>query len=266
MGSKFNDDFMNVFYSISSHVNRYEVFSDFVRLAGYSLYNAFAKNKEIEDQYMNIIVKYSKEDANKFTELLCLLTLALEDKPHDFLGNVFSTLNLGNIRTGQYFTPDSICDMMVKITMPDIEESVKKYGFISIHEPSCGCGGIIIACYKEVIRQGFNPNKHLYVDCIDIDPTVAMACYVQLSLLMIPARVTIGDSLTLKFKESFITPAVTLFNLNWDARFEIKKFAELIEQLPFFKNEVPAVTINSQTETEKKNSTILSANDQLALF
>jgi hypothetical protein len=39
----------------------------------------------------------------------------------------------------------------------------------------------------------------------DIDRLVALMCYVQLSLWNVPGRVFVGDSLTLKMREMWIT-------------------------------------------------------------
>ncbi|MGP0897066.1 SAM-dependent DNA methyltransferase, partial [Serratia sp. CY83726] len=41
---------------------------------------------------------------------------------------------------------------------------------------------------------------------VDIDPVAARMCYIQLSLLGIPARVVIGNSLTLKYQREMYTP------------------------------------------------------------
>ena len=65
----------------------------------------------------------------------------------------------------------------------------------------------MLAKVKCVIDGGFNPAKHLYMEGTDIDRLVALMCYVQLSLWNVPGRVFVGDSLTLKMREMWITPA-----------------------------------------------------------
>jgi len=46
--------------------------------------------------------------------------------------------------------------------------------------------------------------------CVDIDPVAAMMCYIQLSLMHIPAIVATGNSLTVEIKQEMATPAFVL--------------------------------------------------------
>lgn len=70
----------------------------------------------------------------------------------------------------------------------------------------CGAGGMVIAFAKVMLARGYNPQTQLRADCVDIDPVAARMCYIQLSLLGIPARVVIGNSLTLKYQREMYTP------------------------------------------------------------
>jgi len=217
------------FWTISPDTNDYEIFSDFVHLAGYSLYNALIKDQKIEKEYMTIVSKYSKEQAVKFSELLALVGLALIDKRSDFLGDIFMELGIKNRHTGQFFTPFSVSLLMAKIVTADMEEHIAKNGFFSVLDPACGSGSLVIAVYQNIIDKGFNPEQCMYVNCVDIDPVAAMTCYIQLSLLNIGGKVVIGNSLTLDYKREFITPAV-IYN-DWSSKFKARKFLDTFREL-----------------------------------
>ena len=57
--------FIKTFNSMARHQHRYQVFRDFVVLSAISLHNSVAKNDTLEAEYMEIIGKYSKEEAQK---------------------------------------------------------------------------------------------------------------------------------------------------------------------------------------------------------
>ncbi len=54
--------------------------------------------------------------------------------------------------------------------------------------------------------EGYNPQQQLLAHCVDVDQIAAMMCYIQLALFGIPARVTIGNTLTMQFSRTMVTP------------------------------------------------------------
>lgn len=114
-------------------------------------------------------------------------------------------LNLGSASKGQYFTPYSISKMMSKMT----GYHVKKYArskIITPCEPCCGSGGMIIAFAEALLEQKINYQQVLYVEATDIDELCYKMTYVQLAILGIPAKVTWGDSLSMKTIQVLFTP------------------------------------------------------------
>ena len=79
--------------------------------------------------------------------------------------------------------------------------------FITMQEPACGAGGMVLALVKTLIDAGHNPADALWVQCIDIDRTAALMCFVQLTLWHVPAEVVVGNTLTLEMREVWHTPA-----------------------------------------------------------
>jgi hypothetical protein len=65
---------------------------------------------------------------------------------------------------------------------------------------------MVIGLAQAMRARGLNPQQQLHVTAIDKDPTAAHMCFVQLSLLGLPAVVHVGDTLRLEFREAYRTP------------------------------------------------------------
>ena len=184
------------------------VFKDFLTLCTCSLAQTFYRSDELEQKYLQTVKQYTKEQAEEFSKLLAFLVMALEEKYQDFLGEVFMRLNLGNSSIGQFETPYTVSKFMAEINFSELEVSQKiaNNHLITLSEPCCGSGGMIIAFAENMKEHNFNYQKHLYVEAIDIDEMSFMMAYIQLTLLGIPAKVIQGDTLTLKFQQVLYTP------------------------------------------------------------
>lgn len=130
----------------------------------------------------------------------------------------YMELGLGNKHNGQYFTPYSVSYMMARLLMADKKEELEngKRDFISILDPACGAGGMIVAFSNAMLEAGYNPQKQLVAFCTDNDSLAAMMCYIQLSLCGIPAVVTVGNSLSMEIRQQWRTPFWIL--QGWDFR------------------------------------------------
>ena len=117
---------------------------------------------------------------------------------------------------------------MAKLNAPDLEKLDKPY--IKMSEPCCGAGAMSLAFVKQMIAAGHNPAYKLWMQCIDIDRTVALMCYVQLTLWNVPAQVIVGNTLTLEYREQWFTPVHWLFD--WPRRFQYEKALSLICEPP----------------------------------
>lgn len=208
-------EFIREFSKLAPHQHRYDVFRDFVTIMAISLYNALAKDERYEAEYMSIVGRYKKEEVMVFAQLFAQITVMLNEAPRDVLGEIYMTLELSNDKTSQYFTPWPIAEFMAQISYTEELTHLHK-PFITISEPACGSGVMVLAFAKLLISQGHNPCKRMWAQCIDIDRMVALMCYVQLSLWNIPAVVIMGNSLTNEIQEVFHTPAHYLGC--WDAK------------------------------------------------
>ncbi len=195
--------------------SRWQIWNDFLTLSAISLANVMPvpEKEEREKQYLSIINGYRKEDQEVFPKMLGLVVLALEEKPEqDFLGSLYHHLELHQEQKGQFFTPYHICEFMSEIQFAghEKEELLQEKGYISVNDPACGAGAMLIAFANVAKKHGINYQKQVLFVAQDIDRTAAMMCYIQLSLLGCPAIVIIGDSLAKPFlhpnNEAWYTP------------------------------------------------------------
>ncbi|ELH9326093.1 DUF1738 domain-containing protein [Salmonella enterica] len=215
--------FVSLFNQTAPDENRWQVFSDFVHMAACSLYNALHRDEAFEADYMQRVGRYSREDANNMSCLLAEVIQGLEFCPTDFLGQIFMNLELGNARHGQFFTPYNVSHTMAQMTLSDglpVLTSGER-DFITVSDPACGAGGMIVAMAEAMLEAGFNPQKQMVAYCVDIDPVAAMMCYIQLSLMGIPAIVAIGNSLTVEIKREMATPMFVLGH--WHHRWQSER-------------------------------------------
>ena len=72
--------------------------------------------------------------------------------------------------------------MMAQISLGDADALFKEKPFITLAEPACGAGCMVLA-YADVLNQaGYLSHRHLWVSATDIDPLAAGMAYLQLSL------------------------------------------------------------------------------------
>lgn len=204
--------FIRVFKDTARNLRRWDVFRDFITLAASELDLARIRTPENIESSREICEKYSDSDIRNLHELFCLMVCALEAKFHDFLGAIFMELELGDDRSGQYFTPYHIQSLMAKMVMPDAEQTIRQEGFVTISDPACGSAGMIVAYAEYLLESGFNPSEQMYAHCVDIDPIASDMSFIQLSLLGIPAQVVTGNSLTLEFSRVRFTPVYYINN------------------------------------------------------
>ncbi|WP_308538916.1 N-6 DNA methylase [uncultured Pantoea sp.] len=198
--------FVSVFRHTARHLRRWDVFSDFITLAASELDLATIRAPESMARCRKICGRYRPEDISDLHRLFGLMVSALEAKFHDFLGAIFMELELGDGRQGQYFTPYSVQSLMARMLMPGVQDAVRREGFFTLSEPTCGAGGMVVAVAECMLEAGLNPSEQMFASCIDIDPVAADMAFIQLSLLGIPAEVITGNTLTLKLSRVRYTP------------------------------------------------------------
>jgi len=187
----------------------WQVFEHFVEMTAITISNAvdWVHQEEREKRYLEIVKRYTKEELELFPKMYVLLAAALTDNLDDVLGAVFGALELSNKYKGQFFTPMHVCTMMGKISIVSDEESIKEKGYMPMCEPCCGSGAMIIGAAQGMKECGHDYQKQLLVLAQDVDLKCVHMCYVQLSLLSIPAIVIHGNTLAFEEISKWYTPA-----------------------------------------------------------
>ena len=197
--SDYHKGFIEVFRNLTQRFGRFQIWSDFVVMTACAISNAFDARfaPQREEAYKECASRYGADEISQIAELFSMTIMALEDNPaQDFLGDIFGSLNLHNEWLGQFFTPYHIGSMMARMQLPDkpVEELWTKP--ITICDPCCGAGCLLIACANEAKNLGINYQEKMVFYAQDIDRIAALMCYIQLSLLGCKAFIKIGNSLT----------------------------------------------------------------------
>ncbi len=200
----YKKEFCTLMGRFASRYSRWQVWNDFLSLSALSLANVMPgpKREEREERYRTIMDGYRKEEQEIFPQMLGVVVLALEEDPEqDFLGSLYHYLDLQQEQKGQFFTPYHICELMSELQFADDgkAEQLDGRGYISVSDPACGAGAMLIAFANVARKHSINYQKNVLFVAQDIDRTAAMMCYIQLSLLGCPAVVAIGDSLAKPF-------------------------------------------------------------------
>ncbi|HHB93574.1 MAG TPA: SAM-dependent DNA methyltransferase [Campylobacterales bacterium] len=237
-------EFITTIESYDYRYRKWEIFTDFCKMSAISLYQPFARDEDLEKEYLQILAKYDKKDVDIFPKLFSLIVVALSDRMGDFLGECFTALDLSSKYKGQFFTPYDISKFMASILGDNSREHE------GLSEPACGAGGMIIARADVLMKSGVNYQQVMEVQAVDIDSLCVNMCYIQLSLLHISAEVIHGNSLTLEVFKTWYTPA---YIMNATKR-QVSNFEELKEDI---KVKVP----NDSNENK-----ILYSDEELEVF
>jgi type I restriction-modification system DNA methylase subunit len=211
----------------------WQVFSDFVEMAALSISNSVDKTQweTREKRYLDIIKGYERRDGELFPKMFGELVKALEIEMTDVLGEIFMELELGSKWKGQFFTPMSVCRAAAAMSLVDVKKLVKEKGFITVNEPAVGGGALIIAVAEEMKNLGLNYQQTMLVTAQDLDLKAVHMCYLQLSLLGIPAVVLNANTLSMEVYSQWKTPAYILGGWWYRKQKEAKKVEPIKLQL-----------------------------------
>lgn len=181
--------------SMHSGYSVYQIFDDWIHMLALSISNCVdSVNAAVrEEEYLAITKKYS--NLEDFCQLNAMLIDAFDEGMDDVLGWVYMHLEISSSKLGQFFTPYHLCKLMADMQYESAKEILDKGEVLTINEPSCGAGGNIIAMCDILKSHGHNYQFDTKVVCQDLDFKGVYMCYVQLSLLGIPAIVVQGDTL-----------------------------------------------------------------------
>lgn len=187
--------------SLTGKHSGWEVWQDFIVMSAISIANTVGgpHRDAREKEYASRAKKYTAREIEVFAEMLSEVVVAMERNPdQDFLGELFMALELGNEWKGQFFTPYSVCRAMAAITYSeDLRTRIEQNGWVSVNDPACGAGALLLAFANECRRPGNEINFQTSVLFVaqDIDFLAGCMCYIQLSIMGCPGYVVIDDTL-----------------------------------------------------------------------
>ena len=202
---------------LSGRFNRRQIFRDFLYLTAYQISNRTdpvhleKRLKLAREVWKN----YSSQEIALFSNILELLLDGISQNSdmgrlEDILGPVFERLGSGSRALGQDFTPASVCRLMAGLTGVPAEEKV-----VTLNEPSCGSGSMILAYAEMMQKHGRNYCSELVVLAQDLDIHCVLMTYIQLSLYGIPAVVLHGNTITTEEFDRWYTPIYILDRWVW---------------------------------------------------
>lgn len=216
MKQNFQKQFLYELKAISPYGDMMQVFNDWLWIAAISMrqaaYNGGKREKDAEFEhyeaaYFAAIKPYSKEQLNTFGRMMGITGLGLNSWAGDFLGSLYMELQGEKTmqHSGQFFTPFTISEMMVKMTVPNLAETIAEKGYTTVSEPASGGGGMLIALAKHCQEQRIDPYT-VFFQAIDINRTCFLMTYVQTSFLSMAGYVIHGNTLSCEQWECWPTP------------------------------------------------------------
>lgn len=262
---------------IQGHDN-YTVIRDFFEISAIAVRNNVDHVKErdsYEQRYLTIIEKYRKEDLNVFVEALGVFVGWIDkamkgDIPfRDFAGEIYMESGTSNGQAGQFFTPYHVSKLMAECNFDkdklkaEIAEDPDRV--ITIAEPTCGAGGLIVAAIDVLKDAGINYSWNVFVDCGDIDARCVHMTYLTLSLLGVPAVVRRGDALMLDYSETWYTPAYIFAWPHFKSRLRGGKYpaTPTVQEAPQEPHTAPVVEVPQVVAAPVP---LMDANGQYSLF
>jgi len=130
--------------SSQTGLSRGQVFDDFLTFSRCAL-----AGQTMEDEYLETVAKgYARGEEGRrgidtITHAFASLVNAMDETGQDILGDIFTgAITYGE--HGQFFTPDSVCDLMGALTVPAARTDEPK----SMCDPACGSGRMLLSVAK----------------------------------------------------------------------------------------------------------------------
>ena len=190
---------------MSGQYHPHDIFQDWVTMTAIMISNSINYDQELENNYLLIAKRYSSDKLIEISKLSGLLVELMNQDVKDYLGAIYMRLCASSNKTGQFFTPFHICELLAETSLSDYDGEILK-----INEPSCGAGANILAAAKALNKKGFNYQDKMNVIAQDLDNKCVYMCYVQLSIAGINAKVIQGNTLKDEVNQVLYTPMYVL--------------------------------------------------------
>lgn len=189
-----------IYETLCHRYGRFEVWQDFVQVIACAISNSvdLVNADAREARYMNIVKKYARAEVEAMGRVFGAIVNGMEEQPDsDFLGELYMILELGNKHSGQFFTPYHVSRLMAHVTLDAerVRADIAREGWASLSDCACGAGAMLVAAANRLREVGIDYQRDVLFIGQDIDYTVGLMCYIQLSLRGCAGYVRIGDTL-----------------------------------------------------------------------
>lgn len=146
-----------------------------------------ASLQKYEEEYLEVVKQYSKEEVNLFCELFAQLIILSDGDGTgkvDILGEFYME-RLSHGHNGEFYTPQHVCDFIASCTVEGVR-------FLrSFQDPACGSGRTMMAAAKIA-------GMHNTFFCFDVSGTAVKMCALNMWMNGLRSFIVHGDSLALK--------------------------------------------------------------------
>ncbi|PWM48252.1 MAG: hypothetical protein DBX39_06245 [Bacillota bacterium] len=198
-------------------VNTSKFVSDLFECGAIAISNAvdLAQKDEREERYLQIIRGYRPTQQRSlvdiFGKVFALLSSVVYDNGrfNDNLGEIFMSCGLINKHTAQFFTPYSASVLAARINIDEtlVKEKTADDRILTVNDPCCGGGGMLIAALEALKSLGVNYARNCFMEANDVDLRCVHMTYLQLALAGVPAIVRHQNTLTRECWSVWYTPA-----------------------------------------------------------
>jgi len=196
LGQEHRQELVKLVKQAATMTSAWRIWDDFMFMAAAALAQPLRWVQKREDEYLKRIGQYDPKVQALFPMMFAEIVEALEQEGiTDVLGDIYMELEMYNHWKGQFFTPNPICRMMAEMQFTDVVELIEHQGFITVNDPCCGSGAMLIAFAQICKDKNVDYQRKVLFVGQDIDPVVVRMCYVQMSLLGMPGYIIIGNSL-----------------------------------------------------------------------
>ena len=133
-----------------------------------SIFTIFSKR---EEKYLQIMKKHTPDVQSLiseiFSQIYALLTTQIYTGFGDHLGELYMRSETSNSKSGQFFTPYHVSKLCAEsaVNADEIQEHIEREKILTLHEPTCGSGGMIIALADILYNKyHFNISRNLFVE------------------------------------------------------------------------------------------------------
>ncbi|MBW4473946.1 MAG: SAM-dependent methyltransferase [Stenomitos rutilans HA7619-LM2] len=269
-------EFQRILEQLAGHKRPYEIFRDWAEMAAISVhqlpYHAGERPVDavfegLEQQFSEREQRYTPEERKTLSHLFALTMEGLAT-PNDFLGELYCELGFTNTNSGQFFTPYTVSRMIAHMQMGNMEAIVREKGVITVEDPACGAGGMLVAATEEALSQGLDPRQILQFYATDIDRDCFNMTYLQLSLLEVQGTVRHGNTLSQEIWETRDTPQMQFFK-DWlkgrQAEERIRRMLDIMKGMDR-PSDSTAATPEPEIPEQQPTPDIVFNPQQLSLF